>query len=280
MNSFPLADLQNSLPPVRMNIDRVGVRHLALPISVREQSGAVQSTVADVEAAVSLPAHRKGTHMSRFPELLEEWRQTGQALSLGSLPPLLEELLRRLEASDASLCFRFPFFRFLPSPITGLNAPVRSECSFSGSLAKGERPELFMELKSFVTTVCPCSKAISTAGAHGQRAELRLSLKLKEEEAPESFLALMEEVGSAPVRTILKRPDEKYVTETAYANPLFVEDVVRLLADKIALNRNVLRFRVEVESQESIHGHNAFARLERKNSPAPDGMPPQCCPAL
>lgn len=261
----PLKDVQSSPSTVALDIDRVGVKHVELPLVVKDRDKGRQHTVASVDMGVDLPAAYKGTHMSRFVEALENWREaSAEELDYTSMKRLLSDVLTRLNAHRAYARFSFPYFRTRRAPVSGQAAPVRYRCRLTGELEQGqEGPRFLLELEVPVTTVCPCSKAISRAGAHGQRALVRMGIRMSRFEWLEGFIDIAEESGSAPIYTLLKRPDEKFVTEQAYDNALFVEDVVRNVATRLEQHAHVTWFRVKVESEESIHGHNAFASIER-----------------
>jgi len=265
MEEAVLQDVQSSPSSVALDIDRVGVKRVELPLVVKDRDAGRQHTVASVDMGVDLPAEFKGTHMSRFVEALEDWREvSGEELDYASMKRLLSDVLERLHARRAYARFSFPYFRIRKAPVTGHAAPVRYTCRLTGELEAGqEGPHFLLELDVPVTTVCPCSKAISRAGAHGQRATVRLALRMNRFEWLEGFIDIAESSGSAPIYALLKRPDEKFVTEQAYDNALFVEDVVRNVAAKLEAHPSVTWFSVEVESEESIHGHNAFACIER-----------------
>ncbi|MDR1489015.1 MAG: GTP cyclohydrolase FolE2 [Desulfovibrio sp.] len=257
-----MEDVQNTPAEVAMPIDSVGVRNLSLPISVSRREGGAQSTVALVELGVDLPAHFKGTHMSRFIEVLERRQED---LSYKTVRGLLENILERLDARKARVTFEFIFFMPRPSPVSKSTALQSYRCKITGELSRaGEnRLDFILEVIVPVMTVCPCSKAISSEGAHSQRTEIRLTLYLKNFCWLEEFIEIAETSGSSPVYPLLKRDDEKFVTEQAFANPCFVEDVVRNIAEKLENHQHISRFTAEVESFESIHAHNAFARIER-----------------
>lgn len=260
--SAKLHDVQSQSADVAVAIDRVGVKDLRLPLVVRDRDHDFQHTVASVDMGVDLPAAFKGTHMSRFVEALEHWReQASEQLDYASLRRLLEDVKERLAARKAHVGFRFPYFRSKRAPATGSLGPVAYDCYLTGELAEGF--SVLLELSIPVTTVCPCSKAISRAGAHGQRSIIRLCVRMTKFNWMEEFIDLAEASASAPVFTLLKREDEKFVTEQAYDNPCFVEDVVRNVASRLLEMPHVAWFRVEVESFESIHCHNAFASIER-----------------
>lgn len=260
-----LIDVQSSPASVALDIDRVGVKQVELPLVVKDRDNGHQHTVASVDMGVDLPAAFKGTHMSRFVEALENWRESSaEKLDYSSMKRLLSDILSRLDAHRAYAKFSFPYFRAKKAPVSGRPAPVRYYCSLMGELEKEqEGPRFLLELEVPVTTVCPCSKAISKAGAHGQRAVVRMSIRMSRFEWLEGFIDIAEAAGSAPIYTLLKRTDEKFVTEEAYDRALFVEDVVRNVASQLEKHPHVTWYHVEVESFESIHGHNAFASIER-----------------
>jgi GTP cyclohydrolase I len=258
-----MEDVQNREAEVAMRIDSVGVRNMQLPIKVSQREGGPQHSVATVELGVELPAAFKGTHMSRFVEALESWNED---LSYTSIKHLLENILHRLQARKAQVIFAFPFFIRRISPVSGASGIQGYACRVTGELSDGQlKPVFLLEINAPVMTVCPCSKAISDEGAHSQRADVRIALRLKGFNWLEEFIDIAEQAASSPTYPLLKREDEKFVTEHAFANPRFVEDVVRNVAGKLEQHSQVTWFRVEVESYESIHSHNAYARLERHN---------------
>lgn len=266
-SSADLQDVQSHPADLPVAIDRVGIKDFRLPLVVRDRDWGRQHTVAVVDMGVDLPAAFKGTHMSRFVEALEHWRErSGEELDYPSMKRLLEDVRERLHARKAYARFRFPYFRTKAAPATGSSAPVGYDCCFTGELTEGEKPVFLLELDVPVTTVCPCSKAISRAGAHGQRALIRMAVRMTRFEWMEEFIDLAEASGSAPVYSLLKRGDEKAVTEQAYDNARFVEDVVREAASRLSARPHVVWYRVEVESFESIHCHNAFASIERRTA--------------
>ena len=194
-----MEDVQNRPAPVALPIDRVGVKGLKLPLLVRDRAQGTQHTVANVDVSVDLPAAFKGTHMSRFVEALEHWREhSREELDYPSMKRLLEDVRARLHARKAFITFRFPYFRTKAAPITGSPAPVGYDCRFTGEL-DGDRLVFLLEMDVPVTTVCPCSKAISRAGAHGQRALVRMAVRMTKFEWMEEFIDLAEESASAPV---------------------------------------------------------------------------------
>ena len=258
-SSTPMEDVQNRQAEVALPIDSVGIRNLKRPILVSRRSGGPNHSVATVEIGVELPAAFKGTHMSRFVEALENWNED---LSYTSMKTLLENIRQRLQACKAQVIFAFPFFLRRQSPVSGASGIQGYECRLTGEL-DGGKLSFLLEVNVPVMTVCPCSKAISDEGAHSQRADVRIQLRLKGFNWLEEFIEIAESSASSPTFPLLKREDEKYVTEQAFAAPCFVEDVVRNIAGKLDNHQQVAWYRVEVESYESIHAHNAYARIER-----------------
>ncbi len=263
-----LEDVQNLPSNLAMAIDRVGIKNFKMPIIVKDLANSFQHTVAEVEMGVDLPAAFKGTHMSRFVEELEKFRESSsEKLDYPSLKHLLDKVCTKLNAHKAIICFKFPYFMTKTAPSTKAKAQVVYDCSFSGTLdKKNDNYSFLMDIAVPVTTVCPCSKAISEFGAHGQRTIINMKIILSKFTWLEEFIHIAESCGSAPIFALLKRADEKFVTEQAFQNACFVEDVVRQVACKLENHAHVKWFRVEVESFESIHGHNAFACIESKSS--------------
>ena len=255
-----MKDVQSGPADVAMPIDRVGVTNIALPVMVRtrEGGGEIRHTVAQVDLYVDLPAQFKGTHMSRFIEALGGWTE---ALDYKSFKALLQSVCDRLQARRAHINFNFPYFLTKQAPASGSPATMDYKVNLSGELEDGKLIwGLGVEVP--VMTVCPCSLAICENAAHSQRAIVSIHTRHTGFLWTEDLIAIAEKAGSSPVFALLKREDEKSVTNTAFANPAFVEDVVRSAAQALAAHPQVDWFRVEVESQESIHNHNAFASIE------------------
>lgn len=255
-----LQDIQMSSSEVAIPIDSVGVKNLRVPLSVQDRAKGAQHTVAQVEVGVDLPAAFKGTHMSRFVESLENF---GENLDYNSLKDLLAQIQERLSARNAFISFTFPYFMTLQSPATKRNSRMDYEVTLTGALEENEM-SCMLEVCVPVMTVCPCSKAISEEGAHSQRAEIRLQINMNGFAWIEEFIEIANNAGSSPVYSLLKREDEKYVTEYAFANPTFVEDVVRAVAKQLSEHEKIDWYRVEVESFESIHNHSAYAVIESR----------------
>jgi len=235
-----------------------GVKH---PITVLEKAGGTQRTVGNFTLTVDLPHHFKGTHMSRFIEVLGEH---GHDMSAATLPTILQNLRDRLHAEAAHLEVHFTYFLEKAAPVTGRKGMMGYECGFLAAGGTEEEMELLLTVP--VTTLCPCSKEISENGAHNQRGYVRVRIQPEGMLWLEDAIAMIEGAASAPLYPVLKRPDEKYVTELAYANPRFVEDLVREVALAFDAHPNVGGYEIEVENHESIHDHNAYAYLKRAGS--------------
>lgn len=254
-----MIDVQKDSPAVPMAIDRVGVRSVRTPLWVLDRANERQHTVALVDLVVDLPSSFKGTHMSRFVDELENWEGR---ISYRAVRDLLVRVRERLEARNAEVVFRFPYFIRKKAPVSGAEGLVSYDCVLRGRLGERGEARFALEITVPVMTVCPCSKAISDEGAHSQRSLVRMELLTDGFSWIEDFVEIAERSGSSPIYTTLKREDEKYVTEHAFASPCFVEDVVRNVAKGLLEHRGLVGFRVEVESMESIHNHNAVACIE------------------
>ena len=256
-----MRDIQSGPPDVAIAVDRVGIKNFRLPLVVRDRARGRQHTVAEVELSVDLPARFKGTHMSRFVEALSGF--TGE-FDLVSFRTLLADVRDRLEAENAHMTLRFPYFLEKASPASGATALMDYTCQVSGEFCGGKFRQT-LTVAAPVMTVCPCSLAISEQGAHSQRAMVTISCRLSQFVWVEELIDIAEAAGSSPVYALLKREDEKYVTEQAFADPTFVEDVARRAASALSAHPKVAWYRVEVESFESIHNHSAFAGIEGGN---------------
>lgn len=252
-----LPDIQNLRPEIPLAIQCVGIKALRTRILVPDSKGEWQQTVATCDLGASLSSAKRGTHMSRLVELLEGW---DNKLELGSIHKLLTSLCSRLESDSARLSFNFPFFLRKASPF-GAEASIAYDCAIKAELNK-KKLKLNQSLEVPVMTVCPCSRAISEEGAHSQRAIIRLQLYLSDLIPFDALIKLAENSASSPLYTLLKREDEKFVTEQAFANPAFVEDVARKMLWLLKEEKMIKGYKIEVESMESIHNHNAFAFIE------------------
>lgn len=260
-----MIDVQNQLDDRNIPIDKVGVKNIRYPITVLDRANGTQQTVASINMYVNLPHQYKGTHMSRFIELLSEYSNN---INLRNLPDILEEMKKRLDAHSAHIEVEFPYFLNKSAPVSGAQGLMEYSVWFRGSL-NGQGMDLVVEVGVPVTTLCPCSKEISDAGAHNQRGMVRLAVRFKRFIWIEDLIRLVENSASAEVFSLLKREDEKQVTEHAYDNPMFVEDVVREVALKLQDDPNITWFAVDSENFESIHNHSAYAYIQRdKRRPA------------
>ncbi len=257
--AMPLEDIQSSRDHRQIAIDKVGVKNIVYPVTVLDKTHGKQHTVATVNMYVSLPHHFKGTHMSRFVEVLNEYRH---GITVRNFPEIIEKICEKLDAVSAHMEVHFPYFMEKRAPVSRAPSIMSYQCALRGAFEDGVY-DLVVQVKVPVTSVCPCSKAISQAGAHNQRSEVTLGVRFKEFVWIEDLVHLVENRASAEVYSLLKRSDEKYVTEKAYNNPKFVEDIVRDVAQMLLKDPNVTWFSVEAENYESIHNHNAYAYVEK-----------------
>ncbi|MBF0588434.1 MAG: GTP cyclohydrolase I FolE2 [Magnetococcales bacterium] len=257
-DDLPLCDVQARQDTRNMPIDKVGVKRIRHPIVVKDRSEGSQRTIATVNMYVNLPHQFKGTHMSRFLEVLAEH---DGAISVENLPDLLGKIQQRLNAEEAHIDLEFPYFISKKAPVSGVPGLLDYDVRFTGVLS-GDRYELTLCVTVPVTSLCPCSKEISDYGAHNQRSQVTVTLRCKKFIWVEEVIQLVERNASCELYAILKRPDEKYVTERAYDHPKFVEDIVRGLAVDLDEDERVLWYTVESENFESIHNHSAYAFIE------------------
>lgn len=257
-----LKDTQNERDDRNLPIDRVGVKGLRFPVEVRDKDGSTQRSVATVALAVDLPEHYKGTHMSRFVEALNAH---GGCLDVRTMASLPAELLKRLDARKAHVEFEFPFFLSKPAPVTGKEGLMDYVVRFEVDAERDGSVDFVVTVQVPVATLCPCSKQISDRGAHNQRGIVTYSVRFREPVWIEDLVALVERSASCELYSLLKRPDEKAVTERAYDNPVFVEDLVRNVASRSNAHDDILWYRVEAENFESIHNHQAYAVIEKQS---------------
>lgn len=255
-----LTDKQSEADHRQLPIDKVGVRGLRFPIRVRDRTRDLQDTVATVGMYVDLPKEFKGTHMSRFIEVLNAH---GNVIHVETIPDILREMQARLKSRTAHVELEFPYFITKAAPVSGKAGVMDYGVRFEATM-DGREYDLVMTVKVNVTTLCPCSKAIARHGAHNQRGEVTVQIRSKVVVWIEELISLIESCGSSEMYSLLKREDEKAVTERAYENPVFVEDLVRNVATKLNQHPQVTWYRVEAENQESIHNHNAYACIERR----------------
>jgi GTP cyclohydrolase I len=253
-----IPDIQSTTDTRMVAIDKVGVKGLRYPIVVEDRANGIQHTVADLNIYVDLPHHMRGTHMSRFVEILHHYHQ--EAL-IGNLESFLIELKQSLKAEAAYIDIFFPYFLTKNAPVSGIPSVLAYDCVFSASLK--DSFDLLIGVIVPVTSLCPCSKEISVAGAHNQRSKITIKVNYKEFVWLEELIELAEATASCEIYSILKRVDEKYVTEKAYDNPKFVEDIVREITLRLQSDPRITGFYVESENAESIHLHNAYAMISR-----------------
>ncbi len=256
-----LPDVQGSPDQRRLAIQRVGIRGVRYPLTVRDATGRAQPTVGTWSLDVHLPETVKGTHMSRFIALLEE---RGGVLDIGAMRVLLGSMAERLGAEAGRIDVRYPYFITKSAPVSGVESLIDIEVTLSGRIAAG-RTDIALQVVVPVTSLCPCSKEISDYGAHNQRSHVTIDVGVRPDVdlTVEDLVRIAEEEASCEVYGLLKRPDEKYVTERAYDNPKFVEDLIRDVVHRLDDDPRFGRYVVEVENFESIHNHSAYARIER-----------------
>ena len=257
----PLVDIQSSHDARNIPIDKVGVRNVKYPMKIRERDNGIQHTVGLFTLTVDLPRQFKGTHMSRFLEVLGEYNHQ---IDGDTIPQILDKLREKLKAKTAHVEVRFNLFREKAAPVTGKVGMMGYECGFIA--AGGETNEFQVYVQVPVTTLCPCSKEISAFGAHNQRGYVTARIHANGLLWLEDVIDMIESAGSAQLYPVLKRPDEKFVTEQAYQNPRFVEDMVREVAIAFDKHPNVGTYEIEVENHESIHDHNAYAYVRREKA--------------
>lgn len=255
-----LDDKQSERDHRELRIDKVGVRGLRFPIQVRDRVRRVQNTVATLGMFVDLPKEFKGTHMSRFVEVLNAH---GNIIHVENIMQILQELQKRLHSATSHLEIEFPYFMSKKSPVSRLESLMDYVARFDAA-ACGQDTDFILTVKVKVTTLCPCSKAIAKYGAHNQRGEVTVALRFKKIVWIEEVIEMIEASASSELYALLKRQDEKAVTERAYENPVFVEDLVRNVALRLNAHRLVTWYKVEAENFESIHNHNAYACIEKR----------------
>ncbi len=254
-----IEDVQGRADTRRIPIDRVGIKEIFHPVRVKDRSGGEQHTIANFSMYVHLPHNFKGTHMSRFVEILNEHERE---ISVESFNAMLSEMTTRLNSDGGHLEMTFPYFVMKKAPVTGVQSLLDYRATLVGELNDG-RVDTWLKVLVPVTSLCPCSKQISDYGAHNQRSHLTISAKIREHVWLEELIDVAEQEGSCELFGILKRPDEKWVTERAYDNPKFVEDIVRDVATRLNTDDRIRAYVIEAENFESIHNHSAYARIER-----------------
>ena len=253
-----IEDVQGRADTRRLPINRVGIKDIMHPVRVRDRSAGEQHTIATFNMYVGLPHNFKGTHMSRFVEILHTERE----ISVESFRAMLGAMTERLEADTGHIEMTFPFFVMKKAPVSGVESLMNYQASLIGERNNG-RTEMWVRVQVPVTSLCPCSKKISEYGAHNQRSHVTIKAKLRTHMWIEELIEVAESEASSELYGILKRPDEKFVTEQAFDNPKFVEDIIRDLAVSLNKEDRVTWYNIESENFESIHNHNAYAMIER-----------------
>ena len=253
-----IPDTQNIRDTRHIAIDQVGIKDIKHPIVVSDRSGGEQHTIANFNMYVSLPHDFKGTHMSRFVEVLN---QHEHEITVESFKRMITEMTERLDAKSGHIEMNFPYFVNKAAPVTGVESLMDYDVSFIGEL-NDQQTSVLVKIVIPVTSLCPCSKSISDYGAHNQRSHITICVRTTGFLWIEELIDTVEKVASCELYGLLKRPDEKYVTERAYNNPKFVEDIVRDIAVQFNLDERISSYIVESENFESIHNHSAYARIE------------------
>lgn len=256
--SAPMADVQNLADTRQIAINRVGIKSMRHPVKVLDRSGGAQNTIAMFNMYVGLPHNFKGTHMSRFVEILNSRKRE---ISVENFPAMLREMVSKLEAVSGHIEMSFPYFINKTAPVSGVQSLMDYEVTLVGEICHGE---IISTVKVVVpvTSLCPCSKKIADRGAHNQRSHVTVTARITERVWIEEIVEMVESRASCELYGLLKRPDEKFVTERAYDNPKFVEDMVRDVAAALNTEPRIYAYTVESENFESIHNHSAYALIE------------------
>ena len=254
----PIPDVQNSADTRQLAINKVGIKDIRHPVKVRDRSGGEQHTIATFNMYVNLPHNFKGTHMSRFVEILNV---PGREISVDSFQNMLVEMTDRLEAEAGHIEMTFTYFVNKAAPVSGVQSLMDYDVTLTGEICHGEIASS-VKVVVPVTSLCPCSKKISERGAHNQRSHVTITAHIKDHIWIEEIVELVEREASCELYGLLKRPDEKHVTERAYDNPKFVEDMVRDVAARLNAETRIHAYVVESENFESIHNHSAYALIE------------------
>ena len=260
--TFFLPDVQSSADSRCLAIQKVGVKGLRYPVRIDMGGGESIATVATLAMTVGLPPDVKGTHMSRFVEILESRRGV---LTQDGIFRMLDEMLLRLEATSGRIEMAFPYFIRKTAPVSGVESLLDYDVAFVVEAPEGDFAGMTLRVTAPVTSLCPCSKKISAYGAHNQRSHITLEARLRAPMSVEELVRFAEEEASCEVFGLLKRPDEKWVTERAYDNPKFVEDLVRDIALRLRREPRIAQWKVISENFESIHNHSAYAELHGSN---------------
>ncbi|MGB9429747.1 MAG: GTP cyclohydrolase FolE2 [Gammaproteobacteria bacterium] len=262
---LPIADVQSKADTRHLPINKVGIKDIRHPIRVRDRSGGEQHTVANFSMFVDLPHNFKGTHMSRFVEILNHYERE---ITVESFKEMLVEMTERLGAHSGHIEMRFPYFISKKAPVSGVESLLDYDVTFIGQRKENQNC-LSIRIVVPVTSLCPCSKEISEYGAHNQRSHVTVNCKTRGFIWLEELIDIVEREASSELYGLLKRPDEKYVTERAYDNPKFVEDMVRDIAMKLNSDDRIRAYTVESENFESIHNHSAYAMIDKDKDAQP-----------
>lgn len=253
-----MKDTQNQRDHRNIPIDKVGIKNIRYPITVMDKQNSRQNTVASINMYVDLPHEYKGTHMSRFVEMLHLFRPE---VSLKKISEILGQMKHHLNAASAHIEVSFPYFIEKKAPVSGSPGLMDYNIRFLGSSNHANELDLVSEVLVPISSVCPCSKEISDIGAHNQRGQVSLQTRFKKFIWIEDMIEIIEQAASCDVYSVLKRVDEKHVTERGFTNPKFVEDIVRDVADRLRQDPNITWFSVSAENFESIHNHSAYAHI-------------------
>ncbi len=260
--SKPIEDVQNREDTRHIPINKVGIKDIRHPVRILDRSGGEQHTIANFNMYVNLPHNFKGTHMSRFVEILNNHERE---ISVASFKEMMSEMVERLEAESGHIEMSFPYFINKAAPVSGVKSLMDYDVSFIGEIHNG-KPVMTIKVIAPVTSLCPCSKKISDRGAHNQRSHVTITAQVNDFVWIEELIELIEQEASCELYGLLKRPDEKMVTERAYDNPKFVEDAVRDVAARLNADDRIRAYVVESENFESIHNHSAYALIEKNKS--------------
>ena len=264
MNTVPMPDVQSSPDTRHIAINKVGIKSIRHPVLVADRSGGIQHTVGVFNMYVHLPHNFKGTHMSRFVEILNSHERE---ISVENFPAMLRDMVEKLEAESGHIEMSFPYFINKAAPVSGVQSLMDYDVTFIGEICGGEI-RFSLKVVVPVTSLCPCSKKISDYGAHNQRSHVTVTARTNDFLWIEELVQLVEREASCELWGLLKRPDEKYVTERAYDNPKFVEDMVRDVAARLNAEPRIDAYIVESENFESIHNHSAYALIEKDKTRA------------
>lgn len=257
--SAPIADVQNLVDTRHIAINKVGIKSIRHPIAVKDQSVGIQRTIALFNMYVGLPHNFKGTHMSRFVAILNGHERE---ISVENFSVMLAEMVEKLEAKSGHIEMNFPYFINKSAPVSGVQSLMDYDVTFIGDIADG-KIDFSLKVVVPVTSLCPCSKKIADYGAHNQRSHVTVTIRTNADVWIEELVSLVESEASCELYSLLKRPDEKFITERAYDNPKFVEDMVRDVAARLNAEPRVDAYTVESENFESIHNHSAYALIQR-----------------